>query len=89
MYAVTNYVKTYDPRIEVLLDKIKIVVGTEAMNAGISSDHMKYCLYRGPPPNLYILFQTLGRVNRRLLAPPGDHVYEIHISLYLTISFFI
>ena len=89
MFAVTNYVKSYDPRIEVPLNKIKIIVGTEAMNAGISSDHMKYCMYRGPPPNLYILFQTLGRVNRRLLALPGDHVYEIHLSLDLTISIFV
>merc|ERR1712087_700222 len=75
-----NYVKSYDPRIEVPLDKIKIFVGTEAMNAGISSDHMKYCMYRGPPPNLYILFQTLGRVNRRMLALPGEHVFEIHLN---------
>ena len=89
MYAVTNYVKSYNPRTEMPLDKIKIVVGTEAMNAGISSDHMKYCMYRGPPPNLYILFQTLGRVNRRLLAAAGDHVYEIHLSLDLTISVFV
>ena len=78
-----------DPCIEVPLDKVKIVVGTEAMNAGISSDHMKYCMYQGPPPNLYILFQTIGRVNRRLLALPGDHVYEIHLSLDLTISIFV
>ena len=59
------------------------------MNAGISSDHMKYCMYRGPPPNLYILFQTLGRVNRRMLALPGEHVFEIHLNLDLTISVFV
>ena len=32
---------------------------------------------------------SLGRVNRRLLAPPGDHKYEINLSLDLTISVFV
>ena len=63
MQAVTNYSKDYDSTNEIILDKIQIVVGTEAMNAGMSSDYMKYCMYRGIPPNMYVLLQCMGRVD--------------------------
>ena len=41
MQAVTNYTKDYDSTNKIVLDKFQIVVGTEAMTAGMSSDYNK------------------------------------------------
>ena len=89
MQAVTNYTKDYDSTNKIVLDKIKIVVGTEAMNASMSSDYMKYCMYCGIPPNLYVLLQCMGRVDRQLNAVPGTHLFEIHLSLDTFFTMFI
>ena len=59
MHDVTNYTKDYDSTTKTVLNKIQIVVGMEAMNAGMSSEYMKYCMYRGIPPNLYVLLQCI------------------------------
>ena len=41
--AITNYTKKYNVDTEIVLNKTRDVVGTEAMNAGVSSDYIKYC----------------------------------------------
>ena len=64
MAAITNYTKIYNVDTEIVLNKTRSVVDTDAMYAGVSSNYMKYCLYRGIPPNLYVLIQTMGRVDR-------------------------
>ena len=89
MHAVTNYTKDYESTNKIVLDKIQTVVGTEAMNAGMSSDYMKYCMYRGIPPNLYVLLQCMGRVDRQLNAVPGTHIFEIHLLLDTFVTMFI
>ena len=45
--AITNYTKKYNVDTEIVLNKTRDVVGTEAMNAGVSSEYMEYFLYRG------------------------------------------
>ena len=70
MAAVVTYSKVYDVETEIVLPKTQIVVGTEAMHAGVSSNFMKYCMYCGIPPTLHVLMQTMGRVDRRLNPAP-------------------
>ena len=43
MAAITNYTKIYNVKTEIVHNKTRVVVGTEAMNAGVKSDYMKYC----------------------------------------------
>ena len=87
--AITNYTKLYDVDTEIVLNKTQVVVGTDVMNAGVSSDYMKYCFYRGIPPNLYVLMQTMGCVDRCLDAEPGTHTFEIHLSFDTLVTMFI
>ena len=42
----------------------------------------------GIPSNLYILMQTMGRVDSHLDSVPGSNTYEIHISFDSIISMF-
>ena len=89
MDAVTNYTQIYDVDIEIVLNKTWVVLGPEAMNAGASSDHMKYCLHWGIPPYLYMLMQTMGHVDCCLNAVPSLNVFEIHISSDILVTIFI
>ena len=89
MAVITNYTKIHNVETENVLNKTWVVVGTEAMNAGVSSDLMKYCLYWGNPPDLYVLMQTMGCVDRRLDAEPGTHVFGIHLSFDTLVTMFI
>ena len=89
MESVTQYTREWDSAVEIVLPRVQIIVGTEAMNCGVSSDHLKHCKYVGIPPNLYILLQTMGRVDRRLNAIPGSNTFEIHISFDSVISMYL
>ena len=89
MADVTNYTKIYNVDTEVVLNKTRVVVGTEAMNAGVNSNNMKYYLYWGTPLNQYMLMQTLGYIDRGLNAEPGSNVFKIHLSFSTLITMFI
>ena len=53
-----NYSKDYDVETEIILPKTQLIVGTEAMNTGVSSNSIKYCMYHGIPSNLYDFYAT-------------------------------
>ena len=89
MAVVTNYTKIYDVDTEIILNKTRLVDGTGAMIAGVSSDNMKYCSYRGIPPNLYVLMQTMGCVGHRLNVVPGSNLSEIHLYFDTLVTMFI
>ena len=52
MEAVTNYTREYDAEMEIALPQIQYIIGTKAMNCGVSSDHIRHCKFVGIPPNL-------------------------------------
>ena len=74
---------------EIVRNKTRVVVGIEAISAGLSSEYIKCCFYRGIPPNLYVLMQTMGPVDCRLDAEPGTHVPGIHLSVNTLVIMFI
>ena len=73
----------------VKLGKIQVLTGTSAVNAGISSDDLWYAKHKGFPASLYELVQEKGRVNRKMLAEPGAHTYEVHVSFDSYVSLYI
>ena len=68
---------------------IQIMMGTSAVNVGISSNTLTTCMHKGLPPNLYNLVQALGRVDRKQTSEPGSNRYEIHISFDSVVSLYI
>ena len=48
------------------------------MYTSVSNDYMKYCMYCGIPPNLYVFMQTMGHMDHQLDVIPGTNVFEIH-----------
>ena len=89
MATVTHYTRLYDVDMEIVPSKTQVVIGTEAMSAGGSSDNMEYLLYRGTPPNLYVLMHTMRCVYYCLNAKPGPNVFKIHISFNTLVTMFI
>ena len=63
------------------LPKILAMACTSAANCGVSSRSCDSCYRVGPPPNLYDLFQELGRVDRGLDAEHGEHFYRIYLNV--------
>ncbi|KAL3759766.1 hypothetical protein ACHAWU_007510 [Discostella pseudostelligera] len=63
------------------LPKILAMACTSAANCGVSSSSCDSCFRVGPPPNLYDLFQELGRVDRGLDAEHGEHFYRIYLNV--------
>lgn len=81
----TNEEETYS----LVLPKVQIVVGTKALQCGVSGNHIKHAFKKGFPASMYELVQELGRVDRRRNAEPGTNTYEIHISFDSYISIFV
>ena len=81
--------KIYNVDTEIVLNKTRVVVGTEAMHVGISSNYMKYYLYWGIPSNLHVLMQTMGHVDPCLDAVTGSHIFEILLSFDTLVTIFI
>ena len=79
MQAVTNYKKKYDENIKIVLPRIQYIIGTEAMNCGVSSDFLKHCKLVGLPPNLYVLLYTIRRVDHHLNATPGSNTHKMNL----------
>ena len=73
----------------ILLPKVQIVVGTKALQCGVSGNLIKHAFKKGFPGNLYELVQELGRVDRLRNAEPGTNTYEVHVSFDSYISLFI
>ena len=42
----------YDGKTKIVLPRIQYIIGTEAMDCEVSSDHLKRCKSIGIPPNL-------------------------------------
>ena len=71
------------------LPKVQIVVGTKALQCGVSGNYIKHAFKKGFPANMYELVQELGRVDRQRNAEPGTNTYEIHVSFDSYISIFV
>ena len=71
------------------LPKVQIVVGTKALQCGVSGNYIKHAFKKGFPTNMYELVQELGRVDRQRNAEPGTNTYEIHVSFNSYISIFV
>ena len=78
-----------DEDVTILLPKVQIVVGTKALQCGVSGNLIKHAFKKGFPGNLYELVQELGRVDRLRNAEPGTNTYEVHVSFESYISLFI
>ena len=73
----------------ILLPKVQIVVGTKALQCGVSGNLIKHAFKKEFPGNLYELVQELGRVDRLRNAEPETNTYEVHVSFASYISLFI
>ena len=71
------------------LPKIQIIVGTKALQCGVSSNFIKHEFKKGFPSNLYELVQELGRVDRQRNTEPGSNTYKVHVSFDSFVSLFI
>ena len=71
------------------LDKTQILIGTSAVNAGVSSNDLTHCKHKGFPPLMYDVCQEMGRVNRLLSAIAGTNTYGIHVSFESAVSLYV
>jgi superfamily II DNA helicase RecQ len=62
----------------VCLPCIQIIVGTQSINAGVSSNFVKFVKQKDLPRNLYDLVQELGRANR--LLRDMNCSFEVHLD---------
>ena len=74
---------------EVQLVKIQILTGTATINCGVSSNDLKHVKYKGLPPTLHDVVQGMGRFDCMLTALFGSNTYEIHLSLYSSVSLYL
>ena len=87
--ALLNSDHDEDEDAALLLPKVQIVVGTKALQCGVSGNLIKHAFKKGFPGNLYELVQELGRVDRLRNAEPGTNTYEVHVSFDSYVSLFI
>ena len=87
--ALLNFEHDEDEDETLLLPKVQIVVGTKALQCGVSGSLIKHAFKKGFPGNFYELVQELGRVDRLCNAEPGTNTYEVHLSFDSYISLFI
>jgi superfamily II DNA helicase RecQ len=71
----------------VSLPCIGILCGTNSVNAGVSSNFVKFAKHKDIPRNLYDLVQELGRVNR-LLRDIGCS-FEVHLDFNSSLRLFL
>ena len=48
----------------VALPRIQIIIGTSAVQCGVSSNDLIHCKHKGLPPTMYDYLQDMGRVNQ-------------------------
>jgi superfamily II DNA helicase RecQ len=83
MSAFTNFLSlTAGPVVHddgtVSLPCIQILVGTQSINAGVSSNFVKFVKQKDLPRNIYDLVQELGRANRLLVD--DNCSFEVHLD---------
>ena len=83
MSAFTNFLSlTSGPVVHdngtVSLPCIQILVGTQSINAGVSSNFVKFVKQKDLPRNMYDLVQELGRANRLLVD--DNCSFEVHLD---------
>ena len=67
-------------------DNCKVVVGTDACNCGVSSEHTNDTERHGTPRNMLDLRQELGRADRENNGKPGDNDHHLNLSLDLFVN---
>jgi hypothetical protein len=66
---------------------IQILVGTQSINAGVSSNFVKFVKQKDLPRNMYDLVQELGRANR--LLSDDNCSFEVHLDFQSSTRLFL